>query len=179
MRSEENILYKGSVYPFITDDGAVFVMSNGNMLYGMDIFGISASGEKWMRSIPFNHGVMSTYEKELVTGTGIQIELFEDQLYIVYADNRQNLVEFYPQNYRRPNNNINTHHYLKPLEDRIITFLRMSDNGDTELFKVIDHAHSEVRLIKMEVTKNEIKLGAVIQVSGPYQYGKKRTTIAY
>ncbi len=142
---------------YINENGDVFIMSNNNMVYGMDIFGISAEGKKWVKSIPFNHGNSRMYHAHNIDGTGIQLKLFDNKLYIAYGDNRKNPESVDYQNYRRPKKELDTH-FWNEAENKIITVLRLDADGNVELFKVVDETDSKIHLTNMDIEEGIIHL---------------------
>jgi hypothetical protein len=141
----------------INERGDVFIMSHGNQLYGMDVFGISHSGEIWLKSIPFNHGRALMYSEHAKDGTGIQAQVFGPHLYLAYMDNIKNLATIDHNSYRRPEKELDTHTF-REVENRIITILRLDGLGTVEIFKVIDEANSDVKLSNLNIAEGTIHL---------------------
>ena len=142
---------------YISMTGDVFIMSNEGRLYGMDIFGISSGGEKWVKSIPFNHGSALIYKAHNTDGTGIQLQVHQNHLYIAYADNLENTRKVDYNNYQRPAKQSDLVHFDEE-EGRVITILRIDGSGKVELFKVFDESLSVVNLTNMDIEDGFIHL---------------------
>lgn len=173
IEEEEDGLEETTADPYICSNGDVFIVSDNEAIFGMDVFGITIDGKKWMKSIPFNHGKARSYIPHDFSGIALQVRLFNDALYIAYTDNRQNLKEFDYNSYKRPKKDLDTYLYTDPPKNMVITILQIESSGKVQILRVVDHANSDIHLTNMSVEEGKIKL------HGAQGYKAKTAVVEY
>ncbi len=170
IQSDPHTMKYPKIKPFINSNGDVFITSNGFEVYATDIMGITYNGDKWIKNLPYNHGKGERYHAHIATGLSFQYQLHNDELYISYLDNKNNLLKYDPNDYLRPEKGFNTTLFNEIPEEQVISLLRVKANGNINVEEQYKFANTDVMLTLMKINKSGIYLGGAQKLDGAFQY---------